>query len=377
MEYLIIIEGTHDKAIVMVDQLEESAKSQIETYLNQLAFKGSEVVIMPDVHAGAGCVIGFTSKLTGRIVPNIVGVDIGCGVGVVNLGKKDINLERLDNFIKRNIPHGFKVHNKAKPIDRVLKDRMKKTSEKAGTSFERDLRSIGTLGGGNHFIEIGIDKDSNKHLLVHSGSRNFGYKVASHHQNIAKNYCAKRTEPIYDVPRSLAFLEGELGQDYLADMQVAVEMAQANRETISEEILRYLGRNEERLDSFTTIHNYIDLEGGYVRKGAISAYKDQRVVIPWNMRDGSVIAVGLGNREWNFSAPHGAGRLLSRRDAKKTLSVEKFISGMEGIYTTTATSRTVDESPDAYKDYQEILDKLSPTAKVIDTLKPIYNFKAY
>lgn len=373
---MLVIKGKYDKAIVMSDSLEESAKVQIENYLDQKAFIGSQVVIMPDVHAGAGCVIGFTSKLIDKVVPNIVGVDIGCGVMVINLGKVKLDFKKLDEFIKNNIPFGFDVNNKAKPIEKSLREKIRKTSERVSSSFQRDLQSIGSLGGGNHFIEISLDEKGNKYLLIHSGSRNFGYKVANYHQGVAKKYCLSKNDEIYDVPKSLAFLEGPLKEDYLEDMQVAVEMAQANRESISKEILAHLKLNGTTLDTFTTIHNYIDLERGFVRKGAVSAYQNERIIIPWNMRDGSIIAKGLGKKDWNYSAPHGAGRILSRRKAKEELSIKEFKADMNGIYTTTATVKTIDESPKAYKDYKEILDKLKQTAIVTKILKPVYNFKA-
>jgi RNA-splicing ligase RtcB len=373
---LITIEGKYDKSIVMSDDLEESAKAQIINYLDQEAFVGSQVVIMPDVHAGAGCVIGFSSKLIERVVPNIVGVDIGCGVKVINLGKTGFNLEKLDNFIKNNIPHGFNVNSRIKEISPKLKEDLRKTSDRVGSSFNRDLLSIGSLGGGNHFIEVSLDRENNRYLLIHSGSRNFGYKVANYHQNVAKDYCSKKGGAIYKVPKSLSFLEGVLREDYLSDMQVALNMASANRDAISKEILRHLELDYTRLDSFTTIHNYIDVKGGFVRKGAVSAYKDERIIIPWNMRDGSIIALGLGSKEWNYSAPHGAGRILSRRAAKGSLSLKEFKSDMQGVFTTTATNKTIDESPRAYKDYQQILEKINQTVKVTKILKPIYNFKA-
>ncbi len=373
---MAVIKGKHDEAIVMANYVEESAKTQIEKYLDQKAFIGSKVVIMPDVHAGAGCVIGFTSKLIDRVVPNIVGVDIGCGVKVINLGKRNINLEKLDRFIKSNIPYGFNVNQKANPIDKYLIDNIRQTSERVGSSFQRDLQSVGTLGGGNHFIEISLDEQSNKYLSIHSGSRNFGFKVANYYQDVAKKYCGSKDDSIYDVPKSLAFLEGALKEDYLNDMQVAVDMAYANRNSISREVLEYLEVDSVELDSFTTIHNYIDLERGFVRKGAVSAYKNERIIIPWNMRDGSIIAKGLGKRDWNYSAPHGAGRVLSRRKAKEKLSIKQFRADMKGIYTTTATAKVIDESPQAYKDYKEILDSLSETAIVVKRLRPIYNFKA-
>jgi len=373
---LIVIKGKYDKAIVMSDEIEESAKTQIINYLDQEAFAGSEVVIMPDVHAGAGCVIGFTSKLIKKVVPNIVGVDIGCGVKVINLGNFSFSLEKLDVFIKNNIPSGFRVNNIPKEIESSFKENLRKTSERVGSSFNRDLLSIGSLGGGNHFIEVSLDRDDNRYLLVHSGSRNFGYKVANYHQRVAKEYCSKKTDSIYDVPKSLCFLEDELRKDYLIDMQVAVDMARVNRDAISKEILSYLGLDYNKLDSFTTIHNYIDLERGFVRKGAVSAYKDERIIIPWNMKDGSIIAKGLGSKDWNYSAPHGAGRILSRKAAKEQLSYKEFRNDMQGVYTTTATNKTLDESPRAYKDYQQILKHIDQTVEVTKILKPIYNFKA-
>jgi len=376
VDIMLTVKGKHGQAKCFVNELEVSALNQIKQYLDQEAFIGSNLRIMPDVHAGAGCVIGFTSKLIDRVVPNIVGVDIGCGVLVVNMGKLDIDFIKLDNFIKDNIPHGFSVNNKKKSINSKLTKRMEKTSRRVGSDYKRDLLSIGSLGGGNHFIEVAVDEDKNKYLLVHSGSRNFGYKVAEYHQRKAKEYCASESDPVYKVPKPLAFLEGKLKDEYLEDMQVALDMADANRKAIAKEILGHLGFSNSKLDSFSTIHNYIDLEGGFIRKGAISAYEGERMVIPWNMRDGSVIAIGKGEKEWNYSAPHGAGRILSRKAAKQQLSMSKFISQMQGVYTTSVNKSTLDESPEAYKDSSEILAFLNQTASLEKVLKPIYNFKA-
>ncbi|QOR34275.1 RtcB family protein [Clostridium sp. 'deep sea'] len=371
-----IIKTSHDEAIVFTTKIDAKAQQQISTFVSQKAFKGSHVRIMPDVHAGAGCVIGFTAKLIDKVVPNIVGVDIGCGMQVTNLGKIEINFKELDSYIRKSIPHGFAV-NKKPTIEwpKGLQQRVKEVSERIGSSYERDLKSAGTLGGGNHFIEIAKGKDKNKYLVIHSGSRNFGLKVAEYHQKKAKHICEGLTKNNI-LPKELAYLTGEDMSNYLHDMQVAIEFADFSRKIMSKKIVGFLQLNYSDLDKFTTIHNYINLKDKIIRKGAISAHNNEKVIIPLNMRDGSLIAIGKGNENWNYSAPHGAGRVLSRKAAKEKLSLDKFKHEMRNVFTTSISKKTLDESPMAYKGINQITDFITETIQIVDQIKPIYNFKA-
>lgn len=384
---------------IFTDNIEGKAQSQIYELLSQPAFRDARVRIMPDVHAGAGCVIGFTADLGDKVIPNIVGVDIGCGVRVVELGKADIDLQKLDEFIKGNIPSGFDVNPKAMYQFDV-------TSLICHESLQNKQRlplGIGSLGGGNHFIEVDEDNSGNRYLVIHTGSRNLGKQVADIYQNKAIEYCRGMEKPLidatikelksqgrqleidsalkeiherfkqYSVPKDLCYLEGNLRDDYLHDMRICQEYAVHNRDVIADRILKFLGIHNA--NQWESVHNYID-DSNMIRKGAISAHKGQKVIIPLNMRDGSIIGVGLGNEEWNESAPHGAGRLMSRGEAKRSLSVEDFKDAMSGIYTTTANQSTIDEAPMAYKSAQEIVDAISETVQITDLIHPIYNFKA-
>jgi RNA-splicing ligase RtcB len=323
-------------------------------------------------HAGAGAVIGFTSTLGSKVIPNVIGVDIGCGISSYNMGKIDLNFEEVDKIIKDNIPSGFSV--REKPLQKYLLDKfdhknlLEKVEEictRTNQDYNRVERSLGTLGGGNHFIEIGEDQNGDKWLTVHTGSRNFGLKVALFHQNIAK-----KSNPNGD----LSYLEGAEADAYYHDMKVAQEYAEANRVVIATDILRNLrARHTEMVES---VHNYINFNQGIVRKGAISAAAGERVVIPWNMRDGLVLGVGKGNEDWNSSAPHGAGRVMGRVVAKKTLDIEDFKKSMEGIWTSCVSQETLDESPMVYKNHEEIETHLHETVEVTHRVKPLYNFKA-
>ena len=384
---------------IFTDDIEGKAQSQIYELLSQPAFKDAKVRIMPDVHAGAGCVIGFTADLGDKVIPNIVGVDIGCGVRVVEIGKADIDLRMLDEFIKGNIPSGFAVNPKAMcPFDA--------TSLICHESLQNKQRlalGIGSLGGGNHFIEVDEDQSGNKYLVIHTGSRNLGKQVADIYQNRAIEYCRGMEKPLidakvkelksqgrqleidsalkeiherfrqYSVPKELCYLEGKGRDDYLHDMRICQEYAVRNRDVIAKRIVEFLGIVP--VAQWESVHNYID-DSNMIRKGAISAHKGQKVIIPLNMRDGSIIGIGLGNEEWNESAPHGAGRLMSRGEAKRSLSVEEFEDAMSGIYTTTANQSTIDEAPMAYKPAQEIVDAISDTVSIASIIRPIYNFKA-
>lgn len=392
---------------IFTKNIEDKAKEQIDLLLEQEAFKDCKVRIMPDVHAGAGCVIGFTGNLGDKVIPNIVGVDIGCGMLCVELGNIELDLEKLDRVIRKRIPSGFEVHDAPLQYFDELQD-LRCYKELKDT--KRLERSIGTLGGGNHFIEIDVDEDNNKYLIIHTGSRNLGKQVAEIYQNKAIEYCSykkelaeekmatilylknehreneiqsalieinKKYEGKTKLPKDLCYLEGTLKEDYLHDMKMCQEFAKSNRWWIKTEILAgYFYDISVENNSFETIHNYISFEDNIVRKGAISAKKGERVLIPMNMRDGCIIGIGKGNDDWNQSAPHGAGRIMSRMQAKETLNVDDYKESMKDIYTTSVNEETIDEAPMVYKPMQEIIDCIGDTVEIEKIIKPIYNFKA-
>jgi RNA-splicing ligase RtcB len=347
---------------------------------------------MPDTHAGAGAVIGFTAKMNDYIIPNVVGVDIGCGVNAIPLrGIYELNFPELDKFIKTNIPSGFsirsaeeKMPNKMLPEDALgkeLLDKVYSVTEQTGQGRQRVLGSVGTLGGGNHFIEIDRTEDGELWLLIHSGSRNFGLKTATYYQNKASDllkqfFCGA------DAYKGLEYLPINLGgKEYLEAMKIAQEYAAINRKVMSELIMSYIYRGVSTArwaDNIVieSVHNYINFEDSIIRKGAVSAHEGERLVIPFNMRDGTMVCRGKGNKKWNYSAPHGAGRILSRHQAKNNLKLEDFHSVMDGIYTTTANESTIDESPMAYKDKNKIIEAVAETVDIEFFMKPVYNFKA-
>lgn len=390
---------------IFTDNIEEKAISQIDLLLEQEAFKDSKIRIMPDVHAGKGCVIGFTGDLGDKVIPNIVGVDIGCGMFCANLGKVKIDFKKLDDFITNNIPSGMNV-NETKIVDFDLTKLYCYNQLKNYGWIEN---SIGSLGGGNHFIEIDKSDDDEYYLVIHSGSRNLGVQIADYYQNLADEICnhnlleyeKKRNEVLTTykelgkaneiqptlialkkefeqnknkIPYELAYLEGEQREAYLHDMKIAQEFAILNRYTIAKTIARFMNWNID--DYFESVHNYISFEDNIVRKGAISAKKGERVIIPINMRDGCIIGIGKGNDDWNNSAPHGAGRIMSRSKAKEVIDLEEYKKTMANIYTTSVTEETKDEAPFVYKPIEEILNHIIPTVEVTKVIKPVYNFKA-
>ncbi|NLJ34424.1 MAG: RtcB family protein [Firmicutes bacterium] len=382
---MIQIKGQFNTAKVFTDNLEEGAIAQIRELCNQEFTKGSVIRVMPDAHVGAGCTIGTTMTVTDKIVPNLVGVDIGCGIETIRLKQRELDLKKLDQIIHTNIPAGFNIrkrpHHYEKNIDfgRLLC--------KNHLDLNRARLSIGTLGGGNHFIEVNRDEDGDLYLVVHSGSRHLGKQVADYYQKLAyreltgtsggrqrkgRRRVKQKTGPV-KISRHLAYLMGESYHNYLHDMRIIQLYASYNRKAIVDEIINRMGL--EVKEQFTTIHNYIDLDSMILRKGAISAQEGEKIIIPINMRDGSILCLGKGNKDWNYSAPHGAGRLLSRREAKRQLDLQEFKESMRGIYTTTATRSTLDECALAYKPMDEIIDNIQDTAEVISILRPIYNFK--
>ena len=394
---------------IFTKNVEQGAVDQIELLLAQDAFKDCKVRIMPDVHAGKGCVIGFTADLGEKVIPNIVGVDIGCGMLCVSLGQADIDFEKLDNVIRSYIPSGRDVHEGRIIRFEELQD-LKCYRELRDT--KRLERSIGTLGGGNHFIEIDVAEDGEKYLVIHTGSRNLGKQVADYYQNLAfelmsgkdklyeeqdrliKEYkAAGRKSEIQNaiaelhrnfkavnpkIPKDLCYLEGKYRKDYLHDMRICQKFAYINRVMIAQIICNHMGWgvDADMPDYFECIHNYIDHDSNIVRKGAISAKLGEKVLIPINMRDGCIIGTGKGNEDWNQSAPHGAGRVMSRTKAKELVSLEEFEKSMDGIYTTSVNQSTIDESPMAYKTLDEIVENIKDTVDVLAIIKPVYNFKA-
>lgn len=391
---------------IFTDNIENEALGQIYKLVNLPQFKDCKIRIMPDVHAGAGCVIGFTANLGDKVIPNIVGVDIGCGMLTTELGNINLDLEKLDKIIRENVPSGFEVHEQDKYDFPRLKDLR---CYKQLKDVYRLERSIGTLGGGNHFMEIDIDEDNNKYLVIHTGSRNLGKQVAEYYQDMADQLCNyaidecknKKTELIKlykeqgrqreiqsaleninkeyqtnrnNIPKELAYLEGQYREDYLHDMKICQEYAKLNRQTIANIICKKIGL--EKFDEWETVHNYIDIDTNMIRKGAVDATKDKKLLIPINMRDGSLICIGKGNDDWNCSAPHGAGRIMSRMKAKETISLEDYKESMNGIYTTSVNECTIDEAPMVYKPMEEIINNIQDTVDIIKTIKPIYNFKA-
>ena len=391
---------------IFTDNIENEAIEQIELLLAQDAFKDSKVRIMPDVHVGKGCVIGFTGDLGDKVIPNIVGVDIGCGMLCVNIGNVDVDYEKLDNYINQNIPSGMNV-NKEKQVDFDL------STLKCYKFLKRKEwveNSIGSLGGGNHIIEIDEDDDGNKYLVIHSGSRNLGVQVANYYQEIANQLCnynldeynkkrkeiiklyreSSRESEIQDVllqlkkesevnrnviPYDLAYLTGDYREDYLYDMKICQEFASINRFVIARNILDYMGWRWNIKECFESIHNYISFDDNIVRKGAISARKGEKVIIPINMRDGCIIGSGKGNEDWNNSAPHGAGRIMSRMKAMEIIDLDEYKKSMGSVYTSSVVESTKDEAPFVYKSINEILEKIVPTVEVLKIIKPVYNFK--
>ena len=397
------IVGQKCTAICYAKVVDELAIRQIQRMCDYDLTEGSRVRIMPDVHAGKGCTIGTTMTIVDKAVPNVVGVDIGCGMYTVDLGKVDIDLERFDEAA-HYVPSGKNIwESKQEKFDLTELRCYRKLKNP-----KRLARSLGTLGGGNHFIEIDVAEDGTKYLVIHSGSRNLGKQVAELYQQLAidlnrgiGDYLEAKEEIIRtykaagrrkeiqaalkelewkketlrpDIPDDLCNLSGKYLEDYLHDVEICQRFARMNREKMAEILLERTGLTAG--EAFHTIHNYIDTEEMILRKGAIAAHEGELVLIPINMRDGSVLARGKGNPEWNYSAPHGAGRLMSRKDAKNTLSMEKYREMMEGIYTTSVNEQTLDEAPMAYKALDDIIDDIRESVDVIDILKPIYNFKA-
>ena len=383
---------------IFTENIEPEATHLVYELAAQAPFAGSKIRIMPDVHYGTGCVVGFTATLGDKIIPNVLGVDLGCGMLTAELGKADIDLAALDAFIKSHIPSGTHVRKEVLAEDLIK-----------GLFCYGELRdlprlygSLGTLGGGNHFIEADRDAEGNAYLVVHSGSRNLGLQVAKIYQKLAVSRCkgaaeeerARVIESLKEdparipdaiaavnkkyahrtkLPAEVCYLDGADMQAYLHDLRICQQFAVLSRKKMMEEMVRFLG--VRKYTTFESVHNYLG-DDNILRKGAISAHAGERVIIPMNMRDGCLIAVGKGNEEWNCSAPHGAGRALRRSEVKELFTVEEFEAEMQGVYSTTVGASTLDESPMAYKPIQEIVDRIGPTVEIERIIKPVYNFKA-
>ncbi|RDU24742.1 RtcB family protein [Anaerosacchariphilus polymeriproducens] len=370
---MIIIKGKYNEAIIYTDTLEDTAYNQIQTLCNQEFTNGSRIRIMPDVHAGAGCTIGTTMSIKDKAVPNLVGVDIGCGVETIQIKNKHIELEKLDKLIYEKIPSGFKVRENAHRYNEDIDLNQLKCLGTGKINIMRAEKSLGTLGGGNHFIEVDKDEEGKLYFVVHSGSRHLGLEVANYYQNKAYNEL-EQSQVKMEIPKPLAYVEGQLFEDYIHDMKIVQRFALLNRKAIMDELIR--GMKLKVVEEFTTIHNYIDIDDMILRKGAVSAKEGEKLIIPINMRDGSLICIGKGNEEWNCSAPHGAGRLMSRSTAKNSYTVSEFKKQMKGIYSTSIKAETLDECPMAYKNMDDIINNISETVIIKNRIKPVYNFKA-
>ena len=397
--------GRYATAIVYTDIIEETATEQIRALCDQSFVEDCRIRIMPDVHAGTGCVIGFTADLGQRVIPSIVGVDIGCGMLTVELGRENIDYAKVDRVVREFIPAGSEVHGAPAAEFPRLKELLIYNKLRNLPWIEN---SLGTLGGGNHFIEVDVDDEGTQYLVIHTGSRNLGKQVADYYQQLAYDILygkineeaqrrtmiaeykatgrtaeleqalkAFRMEIENQIPYNLCYLTGEARDAYLHDMKICQEYAAMNRRIIADRILTdLLGRGIDSFHSFQTIHNYIDHESNIIRKGAVSAKKGEQLLIPINMRDGSLLCIGKGNPEWNCSAPHGAGRLFSRGAARQNFTVEAYAKEMNGIYTTSVSEDTLDECPMAYKPMESIVTNVEPAVEIVKVIRPVYNFKA-
>ena len=372
---MITIKGSYNTANVMIDEIDETAREQIQTFLNHPAFANTYIAVMPDVHAGKGAVIGFTMKTNGFIIPNVIGVDIGCGMLSAKFSLDSIDPAKLDSFIRTEIPSGFAINKNHNCVSKSQKHEIRDVCLRIKTDTDKALNAVGSLGGGNHFIEAGYDSNRYLWITIHSGSRNFGLKIAVHYQKKAKEILSKNSADIQY--KDLEFMPEDSPEcrDYLRDLFTAQRFAASNREEMMRRIISFIGKDPEEM--IESVHNFIGTDN-IIRKGATPAHKGQKVIIPFNMRDGIAICEGKGSEKYNCSAPHGAGRILSRVQAKKQLSADDFRRQMinAGIYTSTASKETLDEAPGAYKDMNLILDNIKETVEVIEMIKPVYNFKA-
>ena len=393
--------GKYNSAKIFTDVVDEKSLDQVRLLCDQEFVMGSKIRMMPDIHAGAGCTIGTTMTVIDRVCPNLVGVDIGCGMQVVKLSvrENEVDLKKLDGVIRKYVPSGFNIRSTIHPC--YHNTRVTELDCYSIINGVRTANSIGTLGGGNHFIELDKDDEGYLYLVVHSGSRHLGKEIAEYYQKWAidsmksglknqreclieelkrqgreKDISKELVNLSCNVPDALCSIGGKLFHSYLHDMEIAQEYATWNRIAIVDTIVTHMGWSQHVAGAFETIHNYIDTENMILRKGAVSARKGEKLLIPINMRDGSLICVGKGNPDWNYSAPHGAGRLFGRMEAKRRFSVDEFKNSMDGIYTTSVGQDTLDECPMAYKSMDDIVNNIGDTVDILKVIKPIYNFKA-
>lgn len=395
--------GKFSSAKVFTDVVDDSAIDQIRQLCDQQFTSGSKIRVMPDCHAGAGCTIGTTMTITDKVVPNLVGVDIGCGMEVVRIQQKDVDFEKLDALIHERIPAGFHIREKPHEYNELIDLTTLRCLSEKGINIERAKLSLGTLGGGNHFIEADTDEDGEIYIVIHSGSRHLGVEIANFYQKqgwkalngrgkrdvakviaglkasgkqkeIQSAIASMKRQVQTDIPKQLAYVSRQDFADYIHDMKITQEFAMLNRKAMMDVIVSGMGFDVA--EQFTTIHNYIDTANMILRKGAVSAKFGEKLIIPINMRDGSLICIGKGNDDWNQSAPHGAGRLMSRTEAKKKYTVDEYAKQMSGIYTTSVNGDTLDECPMAYKTMDDITENIGDTASIFKIIKPVYNFKA-
>lgn len=395
---MLELKGKYNTAKVFTDNVDNETISQVIELLNQDYINDAKIRIMPDCHAGAGCVIGTTMTITDKVCPNLVGVDIGCGMLAVRILEKDVDLLKLDDVINTYVPAGFNVNDEPLGNFSHLNDLV------APADVSLAYRSIGSLGGGNHFIELDKDDDGNLWLVIHTGSRHLGLEVAKYYQELAYKQlkdsdvggkikaviadmkakgkekeiektiqALKMQEP--HIPKSLCYVSGQAFKDYIHDMEIVQKHAELNRKYIADTVIKKMGWHI--CEEFQTIHNYIDTKNLILRKGSVSARDGEKLIIPINMRDGSLICVGKGNPDWNYSAPHGAGRILSRSEAKDAIGIDEFRESMKGIYSSSVMESTIDESPMVYKPMEEIMENIKDTVDIVKVIKPVYNFKAH
>ena len=401
---MIEVKGKFNTAKIFTDVIDNASLGQVKSLCDQEFAAGSKIRMMPDIHAGAGCTVGTTMTIKDKVVPNLVGVDIGCGMEIVKIRETRMIFQKLDKFIRENIPSGLEVRRTNHKY--LVRTNLSELLCNENINLARAEKSIGTLGGGNHFIEVDQDSDGALYIVVHSGSRHLGLEVAQYYQEEGYKRLVKHNNTVDEsvdkiiekmknegksteissflqkvknskkiaLPKTLAYVSGDLFEQYINDMKIVQSYAAVNRQAMIDDIVKGMKLHVE--EQFTTIHNYIDTDKMILRKGAVSAEKGEKFLIPINMRDGSLICLGKGNEDWNYSAPHGAGRLMSRTEAKNSYTLSEFKKQMQGIYSTSINESTLDECPMAYKSMADIVDNITPTAEIIKIIKPVYNFKA-
>ena len=401
---MIEVKGKFNTAKIFTDVIDNASLGQVKSLCDQEFAAGSKIRMMPDIHAGAGCTVGATMTIKDKVVPNLVGVDIGCGMEIVKIRETRMIFQKLDKFIRENIPSGLEVRRTNHKY--LVRTNLSELLCNENINLARAEKSIGTLGGGNHFIEVDQDSDGALYIVVHSGSRHLGLEVAQYYQEEGYKRLVKHNNTVDEcvdkiiekmknegksteissflqmvktskkitLPKTLAYVSGDLFEQYINDMKIVQSYAAVNRQAMIDDIVKGMKLHVE--EQFTTIHNYIDTDKMILRKGAVSAEKGEKFLIPINMRDGSLICLGKGNEDWNYSAPHGAGRLMSRTEAKNSYTLSEFKKQMQGIYSTSINESTLDECPMAYKSMADIVDNITPTAEIIKIIKPVYNFKA-